>query len=59
MTNTEQILRLFDNVGQLRIMVKTFLYYYVYLLRDIEFAGQVANYFDTSKLTFAKQKSTI
>ena len=43
MTNIEQSLRLFDNVGQLRIMVKierqTFPYYYVYLLRDIEFAG--------------------
>ena len=31
----------------------------VYLLRDLEFAGYVANYFDTCKLTFAKQKSTI
>ena len=63
MTNTKQILRLFDNVRQLRIMVKiecqTFLYYYVYLLWDVEFEGSVANYFDTSKLTFAKQKSTI
>ena len=43
MTNTKQILRLFDNVRQLRIMVKiecqTFLYYYVYLLWDVEFEG--------------------
>ena len=35
------------------------LYYHVYLLRDIKFTGYVANHFDTRKLTFARQKSTL
>ena len=46
-----------------RIMVKierqTFLYYHVYLLRDIKFTGHVANHFDTCKLTFVRQKLTL
>ena len=44
-------------------MVKTerqaFLYYRVYLLRDIKFTGYVANHFDTRKLTFVRQNPTL
>ena len=38
---------------------KTFVYCYVYLLRDIKFTGYIANHFDTQKLTFTRQKSTL
>ena len=31
----------------------------MYLLRDTKFTGYVGNHFDTRKLTFAKQKSTL
>ena len=42
-----------------KIDSQTFLYYHVYLLRDIKFTGYVANHFDTRKLTFARQKPTL
>ena len=42
-----------------KIERQTFLYYHVYLLRDIKFTGYVANHFDTRKLTFAWQKWTL
>ena len=35
-----------------KIECQTFVYYPVYLLRDIEFTGYVANHFDTRKFTF-------
>ena len=38
---------------------QTFIYYHVYLLRDIEFISYVANHFDIRKFTFARQKSTL
>ena len=33
-----------------KIERQTFLYYHVYLLRDMKFTGYVANHFDTRKL---------
>ena len=46
-----------------QIMVKiechTFLYYHVYLLWDIKFIGYISNHFDSNKITFARQKSTL
>ena len=36
-----------------KIERKTFVYYHVYLLRDIKFTGYVANHFHT--LTFTRQ----
>ena len=52
-----------SSIASRRIIVKiecqTFLYYYMYLLRDTKFTGYVANHFDTRKLTFARQKSTL
>ena len=46
-----------------RILVKTecqtFMYNYMYVLRDTEFVGYLANHFDIHKLTIARQKLTI
>ena len=42
-----------------KIERQTFVFYNVYLLRDIKFTRYVANHFDTRKLTFARQKSTL
>ena len=42
-----------------KIERKTFVYYHIYLLRDMKFTGYVANHFDTLKLTFTRQKSTL
>ena len=38
---------------------QTFLYYHMYLLPEIKFTGYVANFFDTRKWTFTRQKSTL
>ena len=38
---------------------QTLLYYHVYLLWDIKFTVYIANNFDTRKLTFAREKSTL
>lgn len=35
------------------------IHYHAYLLQDIEFAGYLANDFDTRKLAFVRQNSTI
>ena len=43
----------------MKIERQAFLYYYVYLLRDIKFTGYVVNHFGTCKLTFARQNSTL
>ena len=42
-----------------KIERQAFVYYHVYLLRDIKLTGYVANHFDTRNFTFAKQKSTL
>ena len=42
-----------------KIERQAFLYYHVYLLRDIKFTGYVASHFDIHKLTFARQNSTL
>ena len=42
-----------------KIERKIFVYYHVYLLRDIKFTGHIANHLDTLKLTFTRQKSTL
>ena len=41
-----------------KIELKTFVHYHVYLLWDIKFRAQAANHFDTRKFIFARQKST-
>ena len=43
----------------MKIERKTFVYYHLYLLRDIKLTGYVAKDFDTLKLTFTRQKSTL
>ena len=42
-----------------KIEHQTFVYYHVYLLRDIKFTGYVANLSDTRKFTFVRQKPTL
>ena len=52
-----------SSIAAWRIMVKIecqrFVYYHVYLLRDMTFTGYVASHFDTRKFKFARQKSTL
>ena len=52
-----------SNIALLRIIVKmerqTFPHYHMYLLRDTKFTGYVENHFDTRKLTFVKEQSTL
>ena len=42
-----------------KIERQAFVYYHVYLLRDIKLTGYVANHFDNRNFTFAKQKSAL
>ena len=42
-----------------KIERQRFVYYHVYLLRDIKFLGHVTNYFDTRTFTFVTQKPTL
>ena len=39
--------------------LQTFMHYHVYLLRDIEFAGYIANHYDTHKLILVKQNQIV
>ena len=47
-----------ENHGEKRTP-KIYLLSCVYLLSDIEFAGYLAKHFDTQRLTFVRQKSTL
>ena len=45
--------------NRIKIERETFIYFYVYLLRDVEFTSYVSHHLDTRKLTFVRQKPAL